>query len=274
MGRPRLPAGPEPVDILEDVAVLGALPSLGRRQPGDGLAELLLLAHLAQVALDGGVGGGEADAGADLDGLHWGALLALDVYILPHARTLVKGAVQNFIESSQFPLVGMECLPLHPLTLGLKVDGGVTGLGPLLAVGSVVVDQDALFLHVIDLASLGDDDDVVDVHGRNVLLEPVDLALRAVGVGGLGEDVAGDALRDHVVDDGDVFGEGLEVRHGVALEGNRAILRVCGVEVGQDAVHVPVEGLSHWCVPLALDVPIIHPPGPLVKPLFVESDHV
>lgn len=108
MGRPRLPAGPEPVDILEDVAVLRAFPSLGRMQPGDDLAELLLLAHLAQVALDGDVGGGEADAGTDLDGLHWGVLLALDVPIIPHARTLVKGAMQNFIQSSQSPFVGVE----------------------------------------------------------------------------------------------------------------------------------------------------------------------
>jgi len=133
----------------------------------------------------------------------------------------------------------------------------VTSLDPLLDVGHVVVNQDAVLADVVHLATLVDADEVLSVHGGNVLAEPVDLAHHGVLVSSLGQDVAGDALSQQLVQGLDVLGEGRQVRQVIALERQSAEGET-GMEIGQHAIHVPVENLvHHFRVPLALDVSII-----------------
>ena len=79
----------------------------------------------------------------------------------------------------------------HRLALFGEEDGLVSGLLPLPSVGAVIVHEDAILTDVVDLAALGDDDDVGFVHLGDVLGEPLDFALGAISVGGLGQDVAG-----------------------------------------------------------------------------------
>lgn len=80
-----LPPRTESVDVLEDVRVLGALPSSWGGQPRDQLALALQLAQLVGVSIDGGLGGGEGDTLGDDDGLH-GFNLLLTIPDFPRAR--------------------------------------------------------------------------------------------------------------------------------------------------------------------------------------------
>ena len=154
------------------------------------------------------------------------------------------------------------------LSFVLQIDAHVACLGPLLAVGGVVVDQDALFPYAVHLAALGDADEVLGVDHGDVLGKPVDLALLGFVVSSLGENVAGHALRQQAVQQVNIVLEGGKVLEGVAADSQLLVTLHIAMIVSQHAVHVPVVNVLHWCVPLALDVLIIAQPCQAVKPLL------
>ena len=68
--RPPSPARADAIDILVDVRVLFRVPIDRIGEPSEDASLVLGLGYLCEIAVDGGLGGGEGDALDDGDGLH------------------------------------------------------------------------------------------------------------------------------------------------------------------------------------------------------------